>query len=129
MGNFKLYSVLGMIILLISLTSASNVAYIYKSSARIDYNFVNAFKSSGLSVDLINEASMPANFSKYNFIYVGDEAFTKSIPVTDYNVIISNSYLGSQAGITDSDGISKLVSKNKLNVNINSKLIEVYTSA
>jgi len=124
--NKKLYSIVFALILLVSLVSASKVGYIYRSESKIDSRVVGVFSQIGLEVDFINENSL-SNLSKYDFIYVGDESFTKAIPIGDYNAIVSNYYLGQKSGITDSDGISKLVSKHNLNVNVDGKLLPVYT--
>jgi len=126
--NKKLYSIVFALILLVSLVSASKVGYIYRSESRIDSRVVGVFSQIGLEVDFINENSL-SNLSKYDFIYVGDESFTKAIPIGDYNAIVSNYYLGQKSGITDSDGISKLVSKHNLNVNVDGKLLPVYTDS
>ena len=115
-----------LVLLLISFVSASKVGYIYRSKSRIDFKVVDVFTEMGLKTDFISENNLQ-NLSQYNFIYVGDESFTKVIPIEDYNSLVSNYYLGEKSGITDSDGISKLASRHNLNVNIYGKLLPVYT--
>lgn len=121
-------------LILVSLVSfqlvlAADVAYLYKIDTRIDKNIVKAFSDKGLSVDFINENILPVDFSNYRIIFVGDESFTKDIPVTKFNSIIFNYYIGAKSGITDRDGISRIVSRELLGIYLNGSIVKIYTSS
>ncbi len=111
--------------LFISLISAADVAYIYKSKPKIDQNVINVFNEMNLSVDLIQEKNLTQNFSKYKFIFVGNERFKnyKKIPINDFPSVIDNHYFGYRWGITDRDGISRLASTKSLSVNKDGQII------
>ncbi|MEK6891418.1 MAG: hypothetical protein AABX03_04765, partial [Nanoarchaeota archaeon] len=114
----------------ISVVSKGEVAYIYKSAKLIDYNIVSMFNESHLKVDFISEDSLKDDsLNGYKIIFVNDERFHKNIPVDKHNSIISNYYMGSETGLTDNDGVSKLSSREPLNVNFKGKYQQVYTSA
>ncbi len=116
------------IILTFSLISAADVAYIYKSKAKIDQNVINVFNEMNLTVEIINERNLSQNFSRFKFIFVGNEKFSnyKKIPVNDFNSVIMNNYRGYQWGITDRDGISKLSRSKPLSIIKNGHIIQVY---
>lgn len=113
-----------------SSSNSPRVAYLFKSKSIIDNNVVNVFNSSGFIVDFIQENSLPMNLSKYRFIYIGDEAFSKYFPVDEYQSIVSNYFIGHKSGLTDNDGISKLAAlQQPLKVSVDGKLLQVYTKA
>lgn len=117
------------IVLAIYYVSAADVAYIYKSKPKIDQNVLDIFNELNLTYDTINERNMPRNFSSYRFLYVGNERFSKNIPVNDYPVVITNYFFGNKWGLTDRDGISKLAATSPLQVLKNGQIIQVYTQA
>src|SRR3989344_3800422 len=120
------------IVLVLPLISAADVAYIYNKDIRIDQNIINEFNSSGLSVNTIQENKISTtDFSKYKIVFVGDELFDNpsKIPIGQRPTIISNYYHGAVFGLTDNDGISQLANNKPLNVNKNSQIIQVYTDA
>ena len=117
-----------LMLLLVSFISASDVAYIYKSKARIDSNVVNVLTNMNLNVDFILESSLPKDFSKYRFILIGDEYFANDIPVNDYRSIILNHYFGNKYGLTNRNGISTLSSRIPLEVSVNGQSMQIYTS-
>ncbi|MFA5724621.1 MAG: putative metal-binding motif-containing protein, partial [Candidatus Pacearchaeota archaeon] len=135
--NFIYSAMIIMLVILVSgfvsaasiTNSTADVAYIYKAKLKVDQNIVSLFKEMNLTVDLIDERYMPKSFSNYKFIFVGDERFTRSIPVNDYNSIVTNYYFGEQWGLTDHDGISNLASTSPLSVRKNDQVIQVYTQA
>ncbi|VVB77927.1 Putative metal-binding motif protein [uncultured archaeon] len=122
------------LILLVGIVSAADVAYIYNNKLRIDNNFKKLFSDMGLTVETIPATKIATtDFSKYKLIFVGDERFTDSlkIPVGKYPTVVTNYYYGYQWGLTDFDGISELARTEPLSVRINSteQVIQVYTEA
>ena len=117
------------IVLMAGNVFAADVAYIYKKDFRIDDNIVKLFQDSGLTVDLIKEASMPRTFDNYRFIFVGDEKFTDAskIPVNRYPSIIVNYNHATDWGLTDEEGVSLLAQNSPLSVRKDGRLIQVYT--
>ena len=108
---------------------AKDVAYIYKSKPMIDKNVLSIFDQLNLTYDLIPETKMPSNFTSYKFLYVGNERFSKNIPVNDYPVVITNYFFGERWGLTDRDGISRLAATDPLSVTIGNDILQVYTQA
>ncbi|MBS3080567.1 putative metal-binding motif-containing protein, partial [Candidatus Pacearchaeota archaeon] len=119
------------LLIILSFVSAGDVAYIYKNKAKIDKNVVSVFEELGLTVELISEKAIPSDFSKYKFIFVGDERFNniQKIPVGEVPSIISNYYFGHEFGLTDKDGVSQLAASSPLNVKKGGNVIQVYTKA
>ena len=130
MGKFGLY-LIGLLFLIVLMSSvfAGDVAYIYSSKSKIDSNVIGVFNELGLGVDYIHINNLPKDFSKYAFLYVGDEYFSKDIPVTNHNSIISNPYLGERSGITDRSGISIMTSTEAPRVTLNGSNVKVYIVA
>ena len=124
--------ILGIILLslflTLSLVSASgDVLYIYKS--KVNSNIIDIFSNINMTVDLVKDTSVPSDLSMYKLIFIGDENFALPISIEKYPSIIFNSYIGPDIGITNNVGISKLFSSNPLAVNLDGKIIQVYTSA
>lgn len=117
------------VLLFVNLIVAANVAYISKSSAKVDDNILGVFDELGFSVDIIDNSDLPLDLSEYNLIFIGDEAFTEDIPISEYPSVIINSRLGAKFGLTDTDGISKMTSSQPLKINKDGNDVEVYTSA
>lgn len=121
------------LIFLITPVFAADVAYIYGKSFRIDENVVKVFQDMGLSVEKIQENKLPADFSKYRLIFLGDERFKNINKIKDLTAqnpsIIVNSYHGKELGLTDNEGISQLGSTGPLSVVKNGDVIRVYNSA
>jgi len=117
------------ILLAATFVSAADVAYIYKKDFKIDDNIIGTFMEKGLSVELINEKYLPANFDDYKLIFIGDERFRKELPVTQYPTIITNYHNMYNYGLTDRDGVSQLGSTAPLSVTINGESYQVYTQA
>jgi hypothetical protein len=126
--NRKLCFIGFALILFVSFVSASDVAYIYKSKARIDYNIVDILTGLNLNVDYVLESSLPKDFSEYKFIVVGDEYFINDIPVNDYRSIIVSHYFGNKFGLTNRNGISTMSSRIPLEVSVNGQSIQIYNS-
>ena len=107
------------IFILVSLASAADIAYIYKSKPAVDKNIISVFNDSGLSVELIAESKLATkNISNYRIMFVGDERFSKpaNIPIGKIPTIISNYHHGTVWGLTDTDGVSKLAGSSPLMV-------------
>lgn len=111
--------------------SQGTVAYIYKNPTKIDNSVISKFESLNYTVQLIQEGSLPSNWSSYEMIFVGDENFqhVNSIPVGEVPSIVANYYHGDEFGFTNSTGLSQLGSAIPLIVQINSTNVTVYTSA
>ena len=106
-----------------------DIAYIYRTSGKIDNQIIDVFTDIGFNVDLIQEKAIPANLDKYSFIFVGDESFHEDIPVNDNPAIVASYRNSEEWGITDRDGASQLGATAPLTVQINSTSVQVYTSA
>ncbi|MFA5857086.1 MAG: hypothetical protein WC867_07010 [Candidatus Pacearchaeota archaeon] len=104
----------------------SKVAYVYRTPSQIEPNVVEVFNSLNFSIDYIMDSSFPMDLSKYRLIYIGDEYFTKDIPIDKTNVIVANPNIGSKDGLTKNGGVSKLTSTKPLRVEINGKYVQVY---
>ncbi|RLI96352.1 MAG: hypothetical protein DRP00_05425, partial [Candidatus Aenigmatarchaeota archaeon] len=109
----------------------SDIAYIYKKNFKIDNNILDVFNNMGLTYDLIDEKTLPIDFSDYKLIFVGDERFKheNQIPIEEHPTIIANYYFGKEFGLTDNDGISKLAATKPLSVKQDHQIIQVYTQA
>jgi hypothetical protein len=123
--------VLSLLVSVSSVSAIGDVAYIYKNINNVDDNILGVFGNLDLEVDLIDEQTLPRDFSNYYLIYVGDERYRNEelIPVGKYPTVVSNYYFGYEWGLTDFDGISKLASNSPLNVLIDNEIIQVYTQA
>ncbi len=110
------------------LAGSSDVAYIYSSQSRIDNNVLRVFSGLNLSVELINENSIPQDFSEYKLIFIGDEKISRVISVEKYPSIIAGYHMGKETGLTDNDGISKMASVKPLKVKLKGQEVVVYTS-
>jgi hypothetical protein len=116
------------LILLLNSILAADVAYIYKSKAKINEVITEIFEEHNLEVDFINEKNIPEDFSNYRFIFVGDENFKiNRIPVSEYRSLIFNSKIVEELGLSDSEGVSRLFSKDALAVNYKGQKVKVYT--
>ncbi len=133
MGRKSDFLFIIIVILSLTLVSASDVAYLYKNKRTIDKNVLSVFSDMNLSVDLISESAVIRNISvlkSYKIVYIGDERFrSNKIPISSISSIISNYYNGPNFGITDRDGVGKLVATSPLMVHINDSVIQVYTHA
>jgi len=111
------------------LVFAEDVAYIYRKQFRIDENIVGVFEDLNLSVDLIQENSLPGSFDDYKFIFIGDESLRKysRIPVNSFPTIVANYYHADEWGLTDAEGVSQLAANAPLNVRKDSRVVQVYT--
>ncbi|MBS3088427.1 hypothetical protein J4402_01460 [Candidatus Pacearchaeota archaeon] len=117
------------IFLLVSLASAADVAYLYKKNSQVDDNVLAVFNELSLTVDLIQENSLPNNFNSYKLIYVGKENYrnNENFPVNNYPSVISNRNPSKSWGLTDSNGVSQMGSTSPLSVVVNSNSLAVYT--
>lgn len=117
------------IFILVSIASAADVAYIYKTNSQIDDNVLEVFNELALTVDLIKENSLPNSFSSYKLIYIGKESYRnkKDFPVNKYPVIISNRNPLKAWGLTNRDGVSQMGATSPLKVITDSTQIQVYT--
>ncbi|OGJ20425.1 hypothetical protein A3K73_00235 [Candidatus Pacearchaeota archaeon RBG_13_36_9] len=125
-----IYTVLILSALLVSpvLAGDFDIAYIYSSQNRIDNNIIRVFSGLNLSVELINENSIPKDFSQYKLIFIGDEKISKPIAIEQYPSIVISYHMGQETGLTDNDGISKMASVTPLKVKFKGKEVIVYTS-
>ena len=125
-----IYLILIMSALLASpvLAESFDVAYIYSSANRIDNNVIKAFSGLNLSVELVNENSLPRNLSEYKLVFIGDEKISKPIAIEHYPSIIASYHMGQETGLTDNDGISKMASVKPLKVKFQGKEVIVYTA-
>ncbi len=124
--------ILFLVIFLFNFVAASDVAYVVKNPARADSGFVDAFNEMNLEVDLIKNTEIySVDFSKYKFIFVGDQRFrnSKNIPVNNYPSVIANRYYGEEFGLTNRGGISKLTSNSPLKIKKEGEIIQVYDRA
>lgn len=109
--------------------AATDVAYIYRHSGRVDNNILDVFDELGLSVDLIQEKNLPANLGDYGFIFLGDEKFREMIPIDKNPSVIVNYHRGDEWGLTDNDGVSQMGATIPLTVVVDESEIQVYTKA
>lgn len=118
------------VVISVSLASAVDVAYIYRSSNQIDDNFVAAFNNMGFDIDFINENNLPNNFDQYDFIFLGDENFRNEndIPVNDFPSVIANSYHMDSWNFVN-NGVNQLGANHPLSVEKDGTLIQVYTES
>src|SRR4030043_226524 len=125
-----IYTVLILSALLVSpvLAGDFDIAYIYSSQNRIDNNIIRVFSGLNLSVELINENSIPKDFSQYKLIFIGDEKISKPIAIEQYPSIVISYHMGQETGLTDNDGISKMASVTPLKEKFKGKEVIVYTS-
>ena len=112
-------------------SAVGDVAYIYRKQFKIDENIINIFNQMGMDVDLIDERTLPRDFSDYKMIFVGDENYLREnlIPVHDFPTVIANYYHMDFWGYTDEEGVSQIASNNPLNVLIGNQQIQVYTQS
>lgn len=111
---------------------AADVAYILKNPRLVDNNILNEFSEMNLTVGLIKDSNVrTTNFSKYRFIFVGDETFRNRnyIPIDKVNSVIMNRNYGVLWGLTDDDGIAQLAATSPLSVVYQSNILQVYTQA
>ena len=116
------------VMFLSSFVVAVDGIYVVRNFRNVDSGFVDAFSSKGLSVDIIEDRYLDGiNFSKYDFIFVGDDRLrhVEEIPVDEVPLIIANRYYGKYFGLTNG-GISKLSSSAPLRVVNWGDLINVY---
>ncbi|MFA6452723.1 MAG: VWA domain-containing protein, partial [Candidatus Pacearchaeota archaeon] len=115
-----------------TINKTADVGYIYSKQFLVDNNVIKTLNELNLTVDKIRYSDLyRANLSKYRFLFVGDERFfdATKIPISKYNFIIENYDHGKVWGLTDNDGISKLVGSKPLMVNVKGQTPEVYTQA
>src|SRR3989344_995875 len=82
-------------LLILPLTSASDFAYIVKSSAGVDSHLVSEFESLGFSLETVYEINIPStNFSKYRILIIGNQNLDspEAIPIDQYRSLTLNSY-------------------------------------
>lgn len=113
------------LVLMLPLAAASDVAYIYDKEGKIDRNVVDVFKELNLEVDFINK---PTDLSNYKLVFVDDDGAGENIELNSYPAVIASYSLGESIGLTDKDGTSKLASTQPLKVKFEGSEIEVYTS-
>jgi hypothetical protein len=118
---------------LISFASAADVGYILLNDRSPDPQIMSVFSSMNLSVQLIEDASINSyNLANYKLLFLDDVRLRKTAlkPIYNYPSVIMNSFYGKEWGLTDSDGVSKLVSTDPLSVRIvNNGIQQVYTQA
>ncbi|MFT4303839.1 MAG: hypothetical protein ACMXYG_04695, partial [Candidatus Woesearchaeota archaeon] len=115
---FCIFAIL-LLTIIIPTISASDVAYIYRSTARIDQNMVDVMQNDfNLNINYYNENNLPNNLSSYKFLIVTADNFRNYIPVNDYPSIIPNFFNGHDWGLVSNVGVSKLASNSPLRVEI-----------
>jgi hypothetical protein len=110
----------------------SEVAYVYKFPTQINQKIINILNADGFDVTLISEKDFSkTNFTKFRFIFIGDESFTnaKRIPVDKVPTIVFNHFNVQDFGLAKKGGASQLGSTSPLSVTIENKSIQVYTKA
>ncbi len=108
------------IILTSTLVAAGDVAYIYRSSLKLDQNLINTLTDKGFTVTQIQYSNVAqTDFSNYDLILVGDENFQDPniIPVNQYPSVIVNYNHMNDWSWTDTNGISVMSSNQPLKAN------------
>ena len=109
------------VLLLLELISASDVAYILRNDRIANQEILESFSDLGLSVDLIEDQDVvKTNLNQYKLIFIGDERLRngKNIDIYKYPSVIMNLYYGPEFGLTDIDGISQLASTEPMSVRV-----------
>jgi len=120
------------VVLLVNLVVASDVAYIVKRSRSVDSGFMNEFNEMGLSVEVIESKNIKGvDFSGYKFMFIGDERLKniKYLPVEEVPSVIANRYYGKTFGLVGKRRISKLSSNSELMVRSLGGVVKVYERA
>ena len=126
----KGFSLFIVFILSLSIISASDVAYVLKNPEKPDYVILDIFNEMNLSVDLIDSKNIPGfNFSKYDFIFVGDDRIKNSKYLSGFPIVIANGYYGKDFGISRKNSIKKIAANSPLNIIKNKSLMQVYDTA
>jgi len=115
-----------LVLFLVGSVFAGDVAYVYKSSIKVDDNILGVFSGLGMKVDLISGSNLPKDFSSYRLVFVGDESFSKTIPVYEGNYVIMNHYECYDFGLTNRNGVSVMSSRIPLEVTHNGNSVNVY---
>lgn len=126
--NYSVLMFLVSFVLLVTIVSASDVAYVYKNEKKIDQNVLNAFSEMSLSVDLIMEKEIPSNLSSYRIIFIGNERFSRIKEISESNVptVLMNKYYGKEFGLVEKGSIGQIGSTTPLNVYTDEKTVRVY---
>lgn len=121
------------LITIVNLVAATDVAYILKEARFNKSEVLSVFSEMNLSVELVADKNiLTKNLSKYKLVFVDDAILrkTKKLPIYKYPSVIMNSYYGPEWGLTDSDGISQLISSSPLQVKlVDNGIKQVYTQA
>ncbi len=114
-----------LLVLVVPLVSAGDVAYVYDKEGRIDQKIVGIFEGLNLSVDFVNDTL--ADLSDYKLVFVGDD--NSAVPgLNKYPSVVVSYSLGEETGFTDKDGTSKMASTQPLKVKFKGSDVQVYTS-
>ena len=122
-----------LIVFILSLSfvvAASDVAYVLKNPEKPDYVILNVFNEMNLSVDLIDSKNIPGfDFSKYEFIFVGDDRIKNSKYIPEFPIVIANGYYGKDFGISKKNSIKKIAANSPLEIIREENLVQVYDSS
>src|SRR3989344_3843118 len=91
----KSFFVLAIFFLTISIASASDFAYIAKSSIGVDGFLVNEIQSLGYSLDIVYEQNLSStDLDQYRMLIIGNQNldFPEDIPIDLYKTLVINSY-------------------------------------
>ena len=91
----KSFFVLAILLLTISLASASDFAYIVKSPIGVDGFLVNEIQYLGYSLDIVYEQNLSStDLDQYRMLIIGNQNldFPQDIPIDLYKTLVINSY-------------------------------------
>ena len=118
-------------LLLVGFVIASDVAYIVKDTDKSDASFTDVFEDLDLSVEVIDDSNIgKTNFSKFRFIFIGDERLNNvnKIP-RDVPIIVANKYYAKQLGLIQMGSVSQTGANDMLYVKLGDLIKDVYIQA
>jgi hypothetical protein len=115
------------VFLLMGNVLASDVAYIYKNEKRVEQGFLDVFFDMGLEVEFIEDKNIiTTDFSKYQFIFLGNEKFRYVKELPSKNIIVANGFYPKMFGFMEMGRSRKMASNHKLKIKQNGDIVEVY---
>lgn len=108
-------------ILILSLTivSASDVAFIVKNSNRVEQGFLDALENMNLEVDVVEDRQIPqTDFSDYSLIFLSQNRLRNldDLPLNEKNIVTINPYSVKELGFMTRNRVSRLTSNSFLRV-------------
>ncbi len=117
------------LIFLIGGVYAADIAYVVKSTSRVNSDITTVMNEIGYSYQVVTESQISStNFSQYRLVLVGNDIFQNPsrIPVNEHNSLIFNQYHYYKKGTTDFQwGWAKdqgILSRSILNLNNNNNV-------